>query len=317
MDSDASPTVVISLDAELAWGFHDRYPLSESDRRQVSNARRSWRRLIGLFDEHSIPATWAVVGELLVNDERLRDAHPHTDEWFETYRHEVTEHPEQWFANDLVRAIATAETDHEIASHSFSHVVFSEASSEAAEAECRFAQAAAGRRDRRFASFVFPRNEIEHRRALAENGYICYRGRRPTRLPALPGVRGAATLAGAVFGAPAPPVVTPRIDEYGLVELPASLFLGGFDGPLWAGVTRVGDDPAVRLVKRIVERAQETNGIAHLWLHPNDLVYRSDVRRMEAILSYLGEQRDRGSLTVETMEQVARRVLASSGPGAD
>lgn len=312
MNNESSGTVVISLDAELAWGYHDRHPLSPEEQRRVANARQSWERLVDLFDEYDIPATWAVVGELLIDDERLRTNHPHTESWFETHRREAPKRPSEWFAADIVQKLLDGDPDHEIASHSFSHVPFSETTADVAEVECRYAHTAAAEYDVELTSFVFPRNEIEHRRALAESGYTCYRGRRPHRLPSVPGLRGLATLVGAMTSTPAPPTVTPHIDEYGLVELPASLFIGGFRGEPWSSVSRLVGDTTVRLVKFGVEKAHQKSEILHLWLHPNDLVEPADVRRMESILSYLADERDRRELSIETMNDVARRVLETS-----
>jgi peptidoglycan/xylan/chitin deacetylase (PgdA/CDA1 family) len=49
---------VISVDAELGWGFHDIDPPTS----RVEAARTGWKRLAGLFNEYDVPATWAVVG---------------------------------------------------------------------------------------------------------------------------------------------------------------------------------------------------------------------------------------------------------------
>ncbi|MFO7927748.1 MAG: polysaccharide deacetylase family protein [Halobacteriota archaeon] len=311
--SDEPPgTVVISLDAELAWGFHDQFPLAERERRQVSNARTSWRRLVELFDEYRVPATWAVVGELLMDDERIRKTHPLGEQWFATYYDDVIQRPNEWFATDLVESIVASDADHEVASHSFSHVVLSDVPPEVAEAEFRFSRMAGEQYDLDFRSFVFPRNEIDHRRELAESGFVCYRGRRPHTYPSIPKSRGIGALIGSLTGKVSPPVVSPRIDEYGLVELPASLFIGGYRGQPWSHIATLTEDPAVRLTRTGLERVRRTGGLFHLWLHPNDLTDRASMQRMEAILSMLADWRARDELTIETMGTVAQRVLSDS-----
>jgi hypothetical protein len=164
-----------------------------------------------------------------------------------------------------VEAVRTSPVDHEVGSHSFSHVVFDGATAAAvAEAECRLAREAAAEHGLDTRSFVFPRNAVGHRRALAEAGFVCYRGRRPWRFPAVPGVRGGAMLAGAVTGLIAPPVVTPRVTDYGLVDVPASMFIGGFRGDPWATLARAGADPVVRLAALGIDRVCERVGVFHL-----------------------------------------------------
>lgn len=302
-------SVVISVDAELAWGVHDRYPLSPSETRRVAAGRPGWDRLVDLFDEFAIPATWAVVGHLLAEDaDALQAGHPLSERWFDTYRREVDEHPEWWHATDLVEAVVAASAGHELASHSFSHVVFAGATRETAEAECRLARTVGDGFGLELTSFVFPRNAVAHREALASAGFDCYRGVRPRRLPAVPGLRGTAMLAGALTGAVAPPVVRPRLDEHGLVELPASMALGGFRGPPWSILEATGAAPAGRLAELGIDRASERDGVFHLWLHPNDLTDERYVRRVRSVLSSLADRRDDGDVRVETMAGVARRV---------
>lgn len=300
---------MISLDAELAWGLHDRYPLSTAEKRRVSLARPAWSRLVELFGEHGIPATWAVVGALLVEDEtEFLDEHPLSDRWFATYRDDVTERPERWRGTDLVEAVVDADVEHELGCHSFSHVVFSDATPEVAEAECRLARAVGERYDLEFTSFVFPRNEIGNRAALSGTGFVCFRSRRPYRLPAIPGLRGGAALAGGLTRTAGPPMVVPRIDEYGLVEIPSSLFVGKHRGPIGSAITALAEDPTVRLAKLGIDEAARTGGLFHMWLHPNDVTEESLVRRIDAILSYLATRREDRDVRVETMDEVARRV---------
>lgn len=58
-------TVVISLDAELAWGVHD---LEDPPATRIERARGSWLDLIEPFEAFEIPATWAIVGHLFLEE---------------------------------------------------------------------------------------------------------------------------------------------------------------------------------------------------------------------------------------------------------
>lgn len=306
-------SVVVSVDAELAWGVHDLHPLNEDHARRVAVSRGAWERLADLFEEHAIPATWAFVGHLLVEDgEPYWSDHPLGEAWFETAREGAARDPSLWYGVDLVQAVATARVGHELGSHSFSHPVFTDLPREAADAEFALAREVGRDHGYDLTSFVFPRNEVAHLDALAANGFTCYRGRQPERFGAVPGAEGGALLVGSLTGTVAPPLVTPTIDEYGLVNVPASLFLGGFRDHPWTDLAALDARPGVRLAKLGIDRACDETGVFHLWLHPNDLTSDRYVDRVDAVLAYLAERRDAGDVTVETMGDVAARTLAEA-----
>jgi peptidoglycan/xylan/chitin deacetylase (PgdA/CDA1 family) len=298
-------SVVISLDAELGWGFHD---LDSPPIERVESGRRGWATMLELCDTYEIPATWAVVGHLMLDscDGRHGD-HPAPDGWFDRERSGWRERPDLRFGPDLVRGVLDAEVDHEFASHSFSHVLFGrpETDRSLASAELDRSVELATEWGQSIESFVYPRNDVGHRDVLAEHGVAAYRGRSPTR----DGVRG-------VFDSTVrrrSMLVDPVIDEHGLVNVPASLFLFGFEGVARTVVESVWYDPMVVLARRGIDEVVDTDGIFHMWLHPNNLVSERDDRRMRAILSYVAHRRAETDLTVETMADVARSVERTEG----
>jgi hypothetical protein len=301
--------VVVSVDAELAWGFHDLFPLSAERNRRMAKARENWKTLIGLFDRYDIPATWAVVGELLPGDtDRYRERHPLGTEWFETVREHSAHHPDWWSGTELVTAIETTDIDHEIGSHSYSHVVFSDVSGEVALAESQFSRQIGADNGLELTSFVFPRNEIAHRRALSETGFTCYRGTRPRTTPQMAGLQGAAMVWGYFTGTTQPPLVEPTIDEHGLVNVPASMYLGGLRARPWSTLAAAHTDPGVRLARLGIDCACAEQKLFHLWLHPNDLTERRYIERLRDVFSYIDAKRREEGLRIETMGEIAARV---------
>jgi hypothetical protein len=107
----------------------------------------------------------------------------------------------------------------------------------------------------------------------------------------------------------APPVSHPTVDEHGLVDIPASLNLFGFEGLARSLATPVVADPLVRQTKLGIERAIAEEGVFHLWFHPNDVLRPSHIERVRAVLEHVAERRERGEITVETMSEVAERTL--------
>ncbi|MXV62530.1 polysaccharide deacetylase family protein [Natronorubrum sp. JWXQ-INN-674] len=298
-------SVVCSLDAELGWGFHD---LADPPAERVESGRRGWNVMLELLDEFDVPATWAVVGHLMLDScDGTHADHPAPEGWFEREREEWADREDLRFGRELVEGILEADADHEFASHSFSHVLFGDAETdhELATAELERSTEIAADWGQRIDSFVYPRNDVGHRDVLAEYDVSAYRGQSPTR----DGVRGVfdSTIRDRSM------VVEPTVDEYGLVNVPASMFLFGFEGPARTVAESIWTDPMLELARRGIDQAARSDGVFHMWLHPNNLTSERDDRRMRAILSYLERRRSETDLTVETMADVAQRVRRSRG----
>ncbi|PSP74816.1 polysaccharide deacetylase [Halobacteriales archaeon QS_3_64_16] len=302
-------SVVLSLDAELGWGFHD---LESPPTARIERARTGWERLIECFEAFEVPATWAVVGHLFLEECDAEHAfHPAPEGWFASERGRWRSRPDLRFGEGLIEAIQDSAVAHEIGSHSYSHVVFGDrkTSRTLAAAELEESVSLARERDLSLESFVYPRNDVAHRDVLAEHGLTCYRGRAPAReLDDVPGGRPLRKLREATIDAP--PLVEPRRDEFGLVNVPASLYLFGFEGLGRSIAQSIWADPVVRGAKRGIDAAARREGVFHIWLHPNNIVAPRDLKRMETILAYLADQRDRGAVSIETMVEVAERVAA-------
>lgn len=300
---------VLSLDAELAWGFHDvRLPAERLER-----TRRVWQDLLDRFEAYEIPATWAVVGHLLLDSCEV----PHYDHPAGLRPCEVDAHglpaENAWFGTDLVAAVDEASVDHEIAGHGFTHVHFGheQMSRAFARNELTETKYAAEHVGCDVETFVFPVNEVAYRKLLLDCGYDCYRGRSPVADDG-PRMRRARKAAHAVLGSGHPPLVTPDVDEYGLVNVPASMYLFDLAEPLESLVEPIHGDPVVERAKRGIDAAAEggPNDTFHLWVHPHDLTEPMAFARLMRVLDHVARRRDEGDLRVETMGTVADRVRA-------
>nr|WP_239639486.1 polysaccharide deacetylase family protein [Halobiforma nitratireducens] len=311
---------MISIDAELAWGFHD---LENPPQRRIDGARRGWRRLLEWLDAYDVPATWGVVGHLFLEDcDGCHLNHPAADcGWFDRDPGGPASENARWFGPGLIDRIEDATADHEIACHSFSHVLFDRDGTdrEVVEAELEASLAAARERGVSLESFVFPRNVVGHRDVLAEYDFRCYRGTEPNRwYDSWPWVRPIGKFASYSAGRSPPPLVEPTVDDRGLVDVPGSLGLFSFEGPARTLVEPIAGDPVLRKAKRGIDAAvaADDDAVCHLWLHPNELTSARNVRRLRRVLEYLDECRRETELRVETMAAVARDALAETGDAA-
>ena len=302
-------TIVVSIDAELAWGFHDLDPVPSE---RVRNARSGWRRLLELLEEFEIPATWAVVGHLFLDHcDGVHADHPTPEGWFRRDPGGTLADHDEWYGPDLIEAVRESPVDHEIGSHTFSHVEFgrSDVTEAMAAAELERSVDLAEREGIGLDSLVFPRNSVGHREVLAEHGFTCYRGAAPDRW--FEGsLRRPKKLLAYNLGRDPPPLVTPRVDELGLVDVPASLDLFSLEGVAGSASRAVFGDPVARQVRLGVEEAVGSAGVFHLWLHPNNVVGPAEVHRLEQVFGHVRERVDGTDLRIETMGDVARRRLS-------
>lgn len=301
-----SGTVVISVDAELGWGYHDVSPPPT----WLDSARDGWQRLVELCDEFGVPATWAVVGHLFLDScDGVHSDHPLSPEEFAHERRVWASRPDLRFGHGLIESVRDARLDHEIGCHTFAHVEFNDPRVDRTVARAEIGRCVQLATDRGISlrSFVFPRNAVGHRDVLAEYGFTCYRGRRPgtengsSRRPVRKATEGLTRV-------DAPPLVEPTVDEYGLVNVPASLYLFDFEGIARRIVENLRGDYVLRAAKAGIDAVIGSGRVLHLWLHPNNITADRDVRRLRAVLGYLEERRESTDLRVATMGELADAV---------
>ncbi|WP_178917751.1 polysaccharide deacetylase [Natronomonas gomsonensis] len=122
--------VTISLEVELGWGFHDLAP--PSDIPELSDdgkaERAALERLLELCDEFEIPISFDVVGHLLLNTCSGNHKGPHPEGWFDADPGTNVDRDPLFYAPDLIEAIRESNVDHEICTHTFSHILCAEVS---------------------------------------------------------------------------------------------------------------------------------------------------------------------------------------------
>ena len=277
--------LVVSLDLELLWGYHDLY-VNDTLQAQCDGSREAIRRLLALFDEYHVPATWAIVGHLFL-DHADRDAEGHAHpghprprypwvkgDWFERLPEGDAAACPEWYGPDLVEMIRRAKQPQEIGCHTFSHVVFGDPGCDATVARAELARcvALAQAVGVDMKTMVFPRNKVGHLDALREVGLEVYRGRDVEPFAWLPdNLRDQGTILSRVLSIPPPPVLPYRTPE-GLINLPGSMFY--MAATEWQRYVPMAFRTIV--AKRGLRQAARQNAIFHLRLHPEALVFGAD-----------------------------------------
>lgn len=268
----------ISIDYEYAWGYVDTQ-LSAVALDRVRKETEITKRLLALFEKYRIPATWAIVGGLLEEGQYGRDT-----AWYD--------------AEGLVRAIAASSLGHEIASHSFGHILFDAVSEDEALADLQEAQRIHFEKGLPFKTFVFPRNQEGNFGALKKTGIETFRGMSSTWYDFLP--RRLWTLGrGIDYWLPTARTVVPQQHVSGLTEIPDSmLFISrkGIQKMLPPG-------QLVRKIQRGIRKASERGEIFHLWFHPSNFSHDTETQfaSFEKILAYAEAARNAGHLRILPM----------------
>jgi hypothetical protein len=292
----------LSIDLELAWGEAHR-PAVGIER--LLAARAALPELLRLLERHRVPATFAVVGHLLLEG---CDGHPDLprpphDPWLERDPKGDERGSPAWYAPSLVRAIAAAAPGHDIGAHGFRHLFLDGpgVTLEVARAEVAAAAAQLRQAGHEARAFVFPRNRISYREVLSEQGFTCYRGsdgRAYRRAPAA--LARACHLAEQAL-ALRPPVARPRRDGK-LVESSGSmLFLSR------EGLRRLL--PMANRVRRAflgLARAAREGSAFHLWLHAEDIVPDTGamLAGLSRVLAEVERRRERGEIETRTMAEL-------------
>jgi peptidoglycan/xylan/chitin deacetylase (PgdA/CDA1 family) len=315
-----APSFVISLDFEMFWGV----AAFRSLRNYGRNVEGEWRaipRMLKLFSQNHIRATWATVGMVMCRDHaQWREIRPaplpsYSRPELSAYCHDVAarEHPRLFFARPLVEQIL-ATPGQELASHTYSHFYCDDQRTtlEQFGADLACARMAALALGAACKTMVFPRNQLrdDYIALLPQNGFRVYRGNPQNWIyrsgDAVPG--GLAGRGFRFLDAWLPisghGLVRPTLRNR-LVDLPASAFLRP-----WSA--RLGAFEPLRLgrIMRGMTLAAQTGTCFHLWWHPHNFGVNVDenLAVVETLLAHYHVLHDRYGMQSRCMADYASLV---------
>jgi peptidoglycan/xylan/chitin deacetylase (PgdA/CDA1 family) len=322
-------TFVVSLDFELHWGVCDIRTVAE-DRARLLGGRQAVPRILSLFEEFGIHATWAIVGLLLVDGRRELLARlpprrmrpeapgPACDPAVDVGESERDD--PFHFAPSLVRRIA-ATPGQEIGTHTFTHYHCLEADASPSDLRADLAAAVAVTHDKLQLtprSLVFPRNQVSrpYVEVAGEMGVMAYRGNPRTwayRECASAGerlVRRAVRLADAYL----PLVHRGRGREAPAAAVPVDVTASRFLRPRSRVLRRLEPLRERRLAQEL-ERAARTDELYHLWWHPEDFGrdLLGNLALLRRLLRRFARLRDAFGMESLGMAEAAARRAASGG----
>lgn len=312
--------LVISLELELLWGLRDH-----ADRRtygqNILGGREAVPRILDLFEQFDIAATWATVGfASCETKEELLESLPPVELW-PRYRREglsnykyladlgTSERDDPYyFGASLLRHIRQAPKQ-EVGTHTMSHFYCLEEGStcDAFEADLRAAAALAERQNFTLRSIVFPRNQYapEHLEICRRHGLRAYRGN-PAGWPYRPApgagqgpLRRAARLVDSYTGLLG--AHTHPIDGGGFRNVAASHFLRPRPRHL-ATVHPLH----LATVHRAMTTAARCGRSFHLWWHPHNFgaAVEANMAALQRIIEHFEDLRGQGRMVSRAMGDV-------------
>jgi len=304
--------LLLSLDFELAWGTRGR-PAARHCGPFWSGTRKAIRGLLELFERYEVPATWAVVGALLLGRGRSKERHPWLDDpgLSDIPAGDSTTQP-QWYAEDVLEAIVSHPVAQEIACHTLTHR-FIEPGSDGRRVFREELQRFRTLCDELYleqpTTFIYPKAKMAHFDILLDEGFRSIRGPESKWFESLPGTRipAALRLMDARLARP-PRVDLPERLPCGLWVLPSSQFYSPF---LSVG-KYLSVSARVRKAVKGLRLAAERKQVYHLWTHPFNLGVRTEelLAGLDEILQEARRLSDAGRLEVMSMAELTGKLEA-------
>ncbi|WP_348612168.1 polysaccharide deacetylase [Halobaculum rarum] len=294
------------MEIELGWGVHD-LPDHDHLSPDGSEERRYLSKLLEKADDCGVPISFNIVGHLLLEECDGSHAGPYDDGWFDADPGTDVATDPLFYAPDMAREISAAEVDHELCTHTFSHVLCGTEPRELVEHELETSIALHERLGEPVRSLVPPRHSRPPNDLLRDHGIRVARYAIPTD------DGGRVSRFRELTVGPHPLWDTAVVD--GVVETYCTTYPS-----LTASSLPSGQTPAPRLfrafplevrkrvhqyyLRRSTERAIATGGSLHLWCHLYDLSNEHQWAVVSEYLEYLG------SLPSDTLEIRPMNALA-------
>ncbi|MFD1515819.1 hypothetical protein [Halomarina rubra] len=162
-------TLTISIEVELGWGVHDL-----PDKAHLSAdglAERTYlQKLLSKTEQCDVPISFDIVGHLLLDECTGTHAGPYSEGWFDADPGTNAESDPLFYAPEMAEWILESSADHELCTHTFSHLLCRQASDATLDTELEAVQKLHRELDAPVVSFVPPRHSRPNNDVLRRNG---------------------------------------------------------------------------------------------------------------------------------------------------
>ncbi len=319
------PSFTISLDFELFWGVYDVASF-ESYGSNIIGGRKAIPKILSLFKQYDIHATWATVAMLSFENKKelmsyLPEVRPvYARSNIDPYAHlknvgkNESEDPYH-FGYSLLQQITDVD-GMEIGSHSFSHFYCLEQDNDRAfRADLEAANESFRRLNIETKSLIFCRNQYDNSDLFTarELGFTSFRGNeehflyKPRQSKQHAIVRGG-RLIDAYVNIAGNNCSVPREDLTGLINIPSSRFLRPYFNNKYLEFLRLR-----RIKLSMLNAAKNSKGF-HLWWHPHNFGSNLDENMafLTSILNFYKFLNDEYGMNSLNMSEVSDQFLYGS-----
>lgn len=319
---------IVSLDFELFWGVRDKRTI-ETYGNSISNVKQVVPRLLELFEEYDISATFATVGLLFAKDRTEMETYspqrkpnyldknlsPYQD-GFDLVGENGNEDPYH-YALDLIKLIQGKTGKHEISTHTYSHYYCLEQgqTKDDFEDDIKAAVAIAQKEGITIESIVFPRNQFnkDYADVLLNNGIKSYRGNERVWFQSYQNEEDTSFLKKVFRTANCYLNLsghhTYKLKELGKNDLPLDIPSSRFLRPYQAKYPFL-KPLQLRRIKKSMTHAAKKGQLYHLWWHPHNFGANMDenFKMLEDILMHQQYLRLKYGFRSSTMKEIAHKL---------
>lgn len=304
---------ILSFDCEGKWGMASDPSMVNSHAIGDASLRWAYQQIFESLRNFNIPATFGVVG-LFAQDlsafEAFHTAHKSDsayESWFQNPKAAFADgRMDGWFYPTLIEDIQRFKF-HEVSSHSYTHLPFHNefVTRETVESELRTMDQFMQSKGVSLQSMIYPRNQVAHTDLLPHFGISGYRDSHDK---------------GSAYGSK----IGTLVDEFNVfskssahsdkevpIRIPAGYFLNWQNGPRLI----IPPTITVRRFNHLLDHAEKTGGVVHMWLHPHNLITgKNQVQLFNRVLQSVAQRQSQGSLSVLTMGEYCKQIATSPIP---
>ncbi len=311
-DQTRNARFILSFDCEGKWGMADDPAMASNNPIGYNSLVKAYARIFEILENYQVPATFALVGlfaggyeEYLESRNQLLESKPH-NKWLQipekSFAAGVTD---GWFYPELVGHIRSAGM-HEVASHSYSHLPLHniEVTKNSFITELDLVKQWSAKNSIELSTFIFPRNQIQYQEALSDFAYRGYRqcdlqnaayANRMKILQDECNIRKSSDAHSAI--------VEP-------IAIPPGMFLNWRHGPRRV----IPEQITLKRWSNVLRHAVTTGGVAHLWLHPHNLVTaKGQDHLFERAISMVAMLHKNGQIVPVTQKRYCEELSSIGG----